>query len=150
MDGFNRFNPEGSVLRLHQMKMLRILEFVDRVCRKHGIRYWLSSGTLLGAVRHGGFIPWDDDMDVCMLRPEYDKFVAYCNEHEEELYPFKLMSKYTADDYPFNLQRFCDTRFKMVKTDGLSDAGMGLFIDIYPLDALGNVKNGAKKPNRKK
>ena len=52
MDGFNRFNPEGSVLRLHQMKMLRILEFVDRVCRKHGIRYWLSSGTLLGAVRH--------------------------------------------------------------------------------------------------
>ena len=46
MDGFNRFNPEGSVLRLHQMKMLRILEFVDRVCRKHGIRYWRSSGTL--------------------------------------------------------------------------------------------------------
>ena len=70
MDGFNRFNPEGSVLRLHQMKMLRILEFVDRVCRKHGIRYWLSSGTLLGAVRHGGFIPWDDDMDIEMLLTE--------------------------------------------------------------------------------
>ena len=81
---------------------------------------------------------------------QYCKKEFELNEHEEELYPFKLMSKYTADDYPFNLQRFCDTRFKMVKTDGLSDAGMGLFIDIYPLDALGNVKNGAKKQIEKK
>lgn len=84
MDGFNRFNPEGSVLRLHQMKMLRILEFVDRVCRKHGIRYWLSSGTLLGAVRHGGFIPWDDDLDIEMLYRDYKRLM--------EVLPFELPS----------------------------------------------------------
>ena len=84
MDGFNRFNPEGSVLRLHQMKMLRILEFVDRVCRKHGIRYWLSSGTLLGAARHGGFIPWDDDLDIEMLYRDYKRLM--------EVLPFELPS----------------------------------------------------------
>ena len=90
MDGFNRFNPEGSVLRLHQMKMLRILEFVDRVCRKHGIRYWLSSGTLLGAVRHGGFIPWDDDLDIEMLYRDYKRLMeVYANVNCPLIWCFK-------------------------------------------------------------
>lgn len=142
-------NRELSLEEVHK-ETLNVLKKIDDICEHNDIKYSIMYGTLIGYMRHNGFIPWDDDMDVCMLRPEYDKFVAYCNEHEEELYPFKLMSKYTADDYPFNLQRFCDTRFKMVKTDGLSDAGMGLFIDIYPLDALGNVKNGAKKQIEKK
>ena len=142
-------NRELSLEEVHK-ETLNVLKKIDEICEHNDIKYSIMYGTLIGYMRHNGFIPWDDDMDVCMLRPEYDKFVAYCNEHEEELYPFKLMSKYTADDYPFNLQRFCDTRFKMVKTDGLSDAGMGLFIDIYPLDALGNVKNGAKKQIEKK
>lgn len=142
-------NRELSLEEVHK-ETLNVLKKIDEICEHNDIKYSIMYGTLIGYMRHNGFIPWDDDTDVCMLRPEYDKFVAYCNEHEEELYPFKLMSKYTADDYPFNLQRFCDTRFKMVKTDGLSDAGMGLFIDIYPLDALGNVKNGAKKQIEKK
>ena len=137
-------NRELSLEEVHK-ETLNVLKKIDEICEHNDIKYSIMYGTLIGYMRHNGFIPWDDDMDVCMLRPEYDKFVAYCNEHEEELYPFKLMSKYTADDYPFNLQRFCDTRFKMVKTDGLSDAGMGLFIDIYPLDALGNLNNRLTK-----
>lgn len=59
-----KYNPDGSLLRNAQLRMLEILIDFDRVCRKHDIKYWLSSGTLLGAVRHGGFIPWDDDLDV--------------------------------------------------------------------------------------
>ena len=59
-----RFNPEGSELRMQQRRMLDILLHIDGVCSKHGIKYWLSSGTLLGAVRHGGLIPWDDDLDI--------------------------------------------------------------------------------------
>ena len=62
-----RFSPEGSMLRKQQLRMLEILLYIDKVCKEHGIRYWLSSGTLLGAVRHGGFIPWDDDLDVEMM-----------------------------------------------------------------------------------
>ena len=59
-----RFNPDGSSLRNHQLRMLEMLKYIDGVCKKHNISYWLSSGTLLGAVRHGGFIPWDDDLDI--------------------------------------------------------------------------------------
>ena len=66
-----RFNPEGSLLRRQQMRMLDILIEVDKICKKHDIRYWLSSGTLIGAVRHNGFIPWDDDLDIEMMRSDY-------------------------------------------------------------------------------
>ena len=66
-----RFNPDGSILRRQQMRMLELLGAVDKVCKKHNIPYWLSSGTLIGAARHQGFIPWDDDLDIEMLREDY-------------------------------------------------------------------------------
>lgn len=66
-----RFNPDGSRLRNHQLKLLEMLKTVDAYCRRHGITYWLSSGTCLGAVRHAGFVPWDDDVDIEMLQEDY-------------------------------------------------------------------------------
>ena len=70
--------PTEKQLRKLQMIELELLEEVDRICRKHGIQYYITDGTLLGAVRHGGFIPWDDDADVTMLRGEYEKFRRAC------------------------------------------------------------------------
>jgi lipopolysaccharide cholinephosphotransferase len=72
-----RYNPEGSILRKAQLRMVEMLSFIDSVCRENNIEYWLDSGTLLGAVRHGGFIPWDDDTDICMTREHYKKFKHY-------------------------------------------------------------------------
>ena len=69
-----KYNPEGSELRALQMRLIEMLDFIDDLCKKNDIKYWLSSGTCLGAVRHGGFIPWDDDLDIEMMREDFLKF----------------------------------------------------------------------------
>lgn len=65
-----KYNPDGSQLRTVQLNLFDILVEFDRICRKNNITYWIDSGTLIGAARHGGFIPWDDDLDVCILRKD--------------------------------------------------------------------------------
>ena len=67
-------------IRPLQLRILEILLAVDKVCREHGLRYYLWAGTLLGAVRHKGFIPWDDDVDICMPRADYDTLMAHAKE----------------------------------------------------------------------
>ena len=70
-----RFNPEGSQIRRHQLKMLEMVKELDRICKKHNIPYFLYGGTLLGAIRHNGFIPWDDDLDVGLRHKDYVKLM---------------------------------------------------------------------------
>ena len=79
----NRYNPEGSDLRLLQKHLLILLQHFDTICRKNNINYWLSSGTCLGAVRHKGFIPWDDDIDIEMTREDYMKFASVWQDDED-------------------------------------------------------------------
>ena len=73
MEDLSRYNPEGSTLRKAQMRMLEILKIVDSIFSKHHIDYYLDGGTLLGAVRHGGFIPWDDDIDISVRREDFSR-----------------------------------------------------------------------------
>ena len=71
---------------------LSVLSEIDKVCRKHDIKYFADWGTLLGTVRHGGFIPWDDDLDICMMRKDYQKFLAIAKAElpeEFDIYNFK-------------------------------------------------------------
>ena len=70
-----RFNPEGSLLRRQQLVMLEMAKVLDRICKKHNIPYFLYAGSLLGAIRHDGFIPWDDDFDVALLRKDYHRLL---------------------------------------------------------------------------
>ena len=81
-EDLSRYNPEGSILRRAQLRELEILIEVDKICRKHNIEYFLDWGTLLGAVRHGGFIPWDDDIDISVRRKDYSRL---CKVLKEEL-----------------------------------------------------------------
>ena len=76
-------------IRPLQLRILSILEAVDRTCREHKLRYYIWAGTMIGAVRHKGFIPWDDDLDIAMPRPDYDRLIAHQKEWLPE--PFEMV-----------------------------------------------------------
>ena len=81
---------DAESLRNLQMIELEMLLELDRICKKHHIHYTVIAGTMLGAIRHEGFIPWDDDADVAMLRPEYDRFRKACQtDLDEERFYFQ-------------------------------------------------------------
>ena len=118
---------------------LEVLKVIIRICDELNINYYLAYGTLLGAIRHKGFIPWDDDLDIMMVRRDYDRFLQYCYENEEKLHPYRLLFYTTTDYYPYTIPRFSDTRCRMENDDPIFDVeGMGYFVDIYPLDGIPN------------
>lgn len=78
------YNPEGSILRKAQIRMTEMLVSFDRICNKYGLRYWLTYGTLMGALRHGGFIPWDEDVDVCMPREDALTLIKIFDSNKED------------------------------------------------------------------
>lgn len=131
-----------------QQNSFNILKFVDKICKEEGLTYTLAYGSLLGAIRHGGFIPWDDDIDLWMPREDYNKLINYFMEHEEELKPFALFSQYNMSNYPYMISRISDTRF-LIETENEESYGIGTFIDIYPIDGVGDsVQEYTKLKNK--
>ncbi len=86
-----KYNPEGSKLRHDQLDLLKMLCIISDICKKNDIRWWLSSGTLLGAARHGGFIPWDDDLDIVMPRNDFKRFTKIMRKYDDKEYVFHSM-----------------------------------------------------------
>ncbi len=110
-----------------------ILQETDRSVRGHGLRYYLEGGTLLGAVRHGGFIPWDDDADISMPRPDYEEFIRHANEW---LPPhFRLRCHLNDPDFPFYFAKIEDIRTTIVEGPTRPYTG-GIFIDVFPIDGI--------------
>lgn len=125
-----------------QKVALEILKKVTAICERKNFRYTLAFGTLIGAIRHNGFIPWDDDIDIMMPRQDYEGLLAYLvNNPIEHL---KVFNHKYVPKHPLGISRICDMRYK-IEEPNFIDADMGIFIDIYPLDGLANTYEGAKK-----
>lgn len=133
--------------KTNQLKKIQQLELkiaieVKRICEKNGIKYFLIGGTLLGAVRHGGFIPWDDDMDIGMMREEYNRFLNICKTDLGS--EFFLQTWDTDPEYPFSFAkiRLKGTRFVEEFASEVKGRENGIFIDIFPFDAVpdGQIK----------
>lgn len=118
-----------------QQDSFKVLLAFKEICEKNNFQYFLAYGTLIGALRHKGFIPWDDDIDVWMPRPDYEKFVQYCIDNESSLGVLTLKHYRTCKEYIYPIARLVDTRYKIDYTDA-KDYGLGLFVDIYPLDGV--------------
>ena len=129
--------------KVHGLELMIATE-VKRICEKNDIKYFLTAGTALGAVRHGGFIPWDDDMDIGMLRSDYNRFIDACKTDLKE--EFYLQTWDTDPQYPFSYAkvRLNGTHF----VEGFSEKAEmnnGLFIDIFPFDNVPDNPKDRKK-----
>ena len=129
-------NNELTLPEIQQISY-EILLKVKEVCDRCSLKYFLAYGTLIGAVRHNGFIPWDDDLDIMMPRPDYEKFIKYFEENEDSLYPLKVFNKNNTRDYPYMISRVSNVDY-ILQADNECSYGLGVFIDIYPLDGMGN------------
>ena len=123
---------EQDVLRRVQLVQLEIAKEIKRVCDENGIHYFLDAGTLIGAVRHQGFIPWDDDLDIGMLREDYDKFVKIA---PTALKPEYIWQDWNNDEHyavPFGKVRKKNTVYQEEKSSRLKNNGF--YVDIFPFD----------------
>ena len=133
MEDLSRYNGEGTVLREAQLTMLKILIEFDRVCKKNNLTYWIDFGTLLGAVRHSGFIPWDDDIDLSMPPDDYRRFKEIAQTELSER--FMLQTEVTEPSSQmgggvFRL-RMKDTLYLMGYDDLDEPYNKGIYIDVF-------------------
>lgn len=132
-DGFS----EEDLRRLHSI-LLEILDYFDSVCRTNGLQYCITGGTALGAMRHKGFIPWDDDIDVALPRDDYERFVSIMAKTENNM--FKLQDENSESNYflPFVKIRKQGTVFVEESSECVYKDN-GVFIDVFPLDYADRV-----------
>lgn len=120
---------------------LNILKEIHNFCEQNGLRYFICGGTLLGAVRHGGFIPWDDDIDLCMPRKDYEKFITRFNNHKN----YRVLNFPKAEGYYQPYAKVCDARTLIEEKTAKNTPNCGVFVDIFPLDGLSDDRAKAKR-----
>ena len=124
---------------------LKILDAIDRFCTSNNITYYLTGGSLIGALRHDGFIPWDDDIDIMMYRDEYEVFIRDFNESQTK---YRAFSIERDKGYNYHFCKVCDTKTLLIEGLRINDIDLGVNIDVFPLDKLPNLVNEKKILNK--
>ena len=120
------------------------MKYVDEACEKMGVRYNIMFGTLLGAVRHRGFIPWDDDIDICMLRSDYDRFIAEGNQYLPE--HIRIQHCLTEEQCPNIFAKVRDKNTTFLAAEHVQlDINHGVFIDVFPVDFIDSSARSYRK-----
>ena len=137
------FYTDELLQKIHKHELI-ILQEIIRICEKNGIQYFTYAGTTLGAVRHGGFIPWDDDIDIGMMRDDYERFIQCCQSDLDERFVLEhfVTNPYTLTYYA----KIClkDTIFleSYLKNTKMNH---GFFIDVFPFDYISSEEKEQKK-----
>ncbi len=122
-------------IRKYQLSQLELMDYVDEISRRIGIRYYLIGGTLLGAIRHKGFIPWDADMDIAMTRTDYETFRRYCEQHATERYYYQHYTNEKNHLSPHAILRIKNTHVVTnTRKSRYKPKNDGIYLDIFPLD----------------
>jgi len=139
MEDFSKINGEGTLLRRAQLRVLDIYIEVDKICSKHNIDCWLTAGSLLGAVRHGGFIPWDDDIDLSVQFKDLKRLSLLLQK--------ELPKQFVVQDYSTDKNYYIDSVLKVRDTNSRAEVvyyapfkEQGLFLDIIAMENIPSMK----------
>lgn len=142
-------SQEKEKLSINQIRdiQMQIMDYIDDICKKNGIRYSLSYGTLLGAIRHKGYIPWDDDLDIMMTRTEYERFNEVVKAHPDPRY--NLLNQ---NNNWFPWTKICAANTEVVENtgDNYYFRNYGIWVDIFPYDEVPDPSTEEAKRFHKK
>ena len=137
-----------QITDINQLRKIQmgILDDVHRFCEAHGLTYFLSSGTLIGAVRHKGYIPWDDDIDIYMPRKDYEQFLQV---YRDETGRYRVINPQTESHYYYTFAKVVDQQTLMVEkeTEGYQ---IGVYMDIFPVDYVSDDPKEREQVFKKK
>lgn len=127
-------NDNMISLTEHKRLMLEILDAFASFCDEYSLKYYLDAGTLLGAVRHKGFIPWDNDMDICLMRPDYDRMVELLKQRDFKLNDHIILEQ--PEDSLFCFCKLSDIRTRLIEYPDTWPVDCYVYIDVFPKDGL--------------
>lgn len=136
-----------NIKKMQDKLFFMLIEF-HNVCCKHNIKYFMIGGTMLGAIRHKNFIPWDDDIDIGLPRREYEKLLSLPSSEWPS--NIEINSPINIKDYPYAFSKMVDNSTTLVETLDIDiDYTQGIYIDIFPIDGVGNIKKDISRQQKK-